>query len=177
LLASAAVNWRWLMWMALASGLVEPLSAQGGIDPVHYFQLIYALPRTPEGYTSTKPAGAKIITNGVPVTEASRQYGHKKRPPKVIRIKITDGAFQRGLYDEFADTKDFNREWADGYYKGYKIDAYPVRERYSKYKREATLRGVVEGRFIVEITGYDVGPSELVEWWRMIDIRRLVALH
>jgi hypothetical protein len=39
------------------------------------------------------------------------------------------------------------------------------------------MRGVVEGRFIIEITGFDVGPSELVEWWRMIDIRRLVALH
>ena len=158
-------------------GLVEPLSAQRGIEPVHYFQLIYALPRTPDGYTSSKPVGVKMITSGALVTEASRQYGNKKRRQKVVRVKITDGAYNRAMYEEFADTKDFNKEWADGYFKGYKMDGQTVRERYSNYKREALMRGVIEGRFIIEITGYDVGPSELVEWWRKIDIRRLVALH
>ena len=39
------------------------------------------------------------------------------------------------------------------------------------------MRGVIEGRFIIEITGFDVGPGELIEWWREIDIKRLVSIH
>jgi hypothetical protein len=95
----------------------------------------------------------------------------------VIRLKITDAAYKRSYYEEFQSTKNFNNELPDGYYSGYKIGSYPVLERYKSRQREGTLRGVVEGRFIVEFTGYDVDPAELVGWWQRINIPMLVALH
>ena len=160
------------------AALVLPVMAQRGIEPTHYFKLINCLPATPSGYTSSKPQGAKITnTSGILVTEANRQYANKTNRDKVIRIKITDGAYNRSLYGEFERTEDFKKEWADGYFKGYKLDGYPVHERYSGYKAEATLRGVVEGRFIIEINGFAVGPGELIEWWRRTSIKGLAAMH
>ena len=116
-------------------------------------------------------------TDGAQITEASRQYKNKARPKKVIRVKITDGAYNAKLYAEFRTTQDFSEEGATGYYKGYKLDGCPVHEHYANQDRQGTMRGVVEGRFIIEITGYDVGPGELIEWWREIDIKRLVSIH
>lgn len=159
------------------AGLAVVSLAQQGIEPVHYVNLIYCLPRTPEGYEKTKPAGVRMVTEGAQVTEASRQYANKARPKKVIRVKITDGAYHRKLYAEFQSAKDFSDEGTTGYYKGYKLDGYPVHEHYAKQDRQGTMRGVIEGRFIIEITGFDVGPSELVEWWREIDVKRLALMH
>ena len=167
----------WLVAGGLAAGLAAGAFAQQGIDPVHFVNLIYCLPRTPEGYEKTKPAGVKMITDGANLTEASRQYANKAHPRKVIRVKITDGAYNAKLYSEFRTTTDFNEEGATGYYKGYKLDGYPVHEHYAKQDRQGTMRGVIEGRFIIEITGYDVGPGELIEWWRGIDIKRLISIH
>ncbi len=160
-----------VLWLSPAA------DAQQRIEPVHYFSLIACLPVTPKDYTGSKPVGAKVTTGHALVTEASRQFSKKDRPKKVIRVKITDGAYHRDLYGEFKRTEDFNREWADGYFAGYKIGRHPVHERYSTHKREGSIRGVVEGRFIIDITGYDVGPAEVVEWWRMVDLDRLAAMH
>ena len=167
----------WLVASGLAAGLAAVAFAQQGIDPVHFVNLIYCLPRTPEGYEKTKPAGVKMVTDGAHITEASRQYANKAHPRKVIRVKITDGAYNAKLYTEFRTTKDFNEEGASGYYKAYKLDGYPVHEHYAKQDRQGTMRGVIEGRFIIEITGFDVGPGELIEWWREIDVKRLVSIH
>lgn len=168
---------RALILAAALAGILLTAHAQRGIEPVHYFHLINCLARTPDGYTSSKPVGAKVVTGDSYITEASRQYSKKDRPTKVIRLKITDAAYKRSFYEDFTSTKDFNRELPDGYYSGYKIGGYPVRERYSTPKREASLRGVVEGRFIVEITAYDVDPAEIVSWWQRVNLPILVALH
>jgi hypothetical protein len=177
--------------LLLAGSAVAAL-AQKGVEPVHYINLIYCLPRTPEGYEKTKPAGVKMTTppeviitpagvkttkEGANVTEASRQYANKANPKKVIRVKITDGAYNPKLYTEFRTFRENNDEGATGYLKSYKIDGYPVREHYAAQDRQGTMRGVIEGRFIIEITGFGVGPGELVEWWREIDIKRLVLMH
>ncbi|MFA6563889.1 MAG: hypothetical protein WCV00_18455 [Verrucomicrobiia bacterium] len=161
----------------LMAGFAVASLAQKGIEPVHYVNLIYCLPRTPEGYEKTKPAGVKMVTEGANITEASRQYANKARPKKVIRVKITDGAYNGKLYAEFRTARESSEEGATGYYKSYKIDGYPVHEHYAKQDRQGTMRGVIEGRFIIEITGFDVGPGELVEWWRGIDIKRLILMH
>ncbi|MBI5394404.1 MAG: hypothetical protein HZA91_03820 [Verrucomicrobia bacterium] len=168
---------RALIFAATLAGLLLPAHAQRGIEPVHYFNLINCLARTPNGYTSSKPVGAKVVTGGSYTTEASRQYSKKDRPRKVIRIKITDGAYKPSFYEEFQSTRDFNNELPDGYYSGYKIAGCSVHERYNSRRREGTLRGVVEGRFIVEITGYDMDPAELVSWWQRVNIPMLAALH
>jgi hypothetical protein len=168
---------RWLVTGWLAAGLAVAAFAQRGLEPVNFVNLIYCLPRTPDGYEKTKPAGVKMVADGVQISEASRQYANKAHPRKVIRVKITDGAYNVKLYTEFQSTKDFNEEGATGYYKGYKLDGYAVHEHYAKQDRQGTMRGVIEGRFIIEITGYDVGPGELIEWWREIDIKRLVSIH
>ena len=159
------------------ASFAQTTRAQKGIEPVHYINLIYCLPRTPEGYEKTRPVGVKMLTAGADVTEASRQYSNKANPKKVIRVKITDGAYNPKLYAEFRSTKEFSEEGTTGYYKGYKIDEYPVHEHYVKQDRQGTMRGVVEGRFLIEITGFAVGPGELVEWWREIDIKRLILMH
>ncbi|MFA5191402.1 MAG: hypothetical protein WC740_11785 [Verrucomicrobiia bacterium] len=159
------------------TGFAFAAFAQRGIDPVHYINLIYCLPRTPAGYEKTKPAGVKMFTDGASVTEASRQYSNKARPRKVIRVKITDGAYNGKLYAEFRTMKEVSEEGATGYYKSYKMNGHPVHEHYAKQDRQGTLRGVVEGRFIIEITGFDVGPGELIEWWHEIDIKRLASMH
>jgi len=177
----------------LVAGFAVASLAQKGIEPVHYVNLIYCLPRTPEGYEKTKPAGVKMtvpvqvkmtVPGGVKmavemadITEASRQYANKANPKKVIRAKITDGAYNGKLYAEFRTVKEISEEGATGYYKSYKIDGYPVHEHYAKQDRQGTMRGVVEGRFIIEITGFGVGPGELVEWWRALDIKRLALMH
>jgi hypothetical protein len=171
------VKLRALILATALTGFILPAHAQRGIEPVHYFNLINCLARTPVGYTSSKPVGAKVVTSGSYITEANRQYAKKDRPTKVIRLKITDAAYKRSYYEEFQSIKNFNNELPDGYYSGYKIGSYPVLERYKSRQREGTLRGVVEGRFIVEITGYDVDPAELVGWWQRINIPMLVALH
>ncbi|MBI5684699.1 MAG: hypothetical protein HZC54_06435 [Verrucomicrobia bacterium] len=174
------------------AGFAVASLAQKGIEPVHYVNLIYCLPRTPEGYEKTKPAGVKMTTppeviitptgeriakGGANVTEASRQYANKANPKKVIRVKITDGAYNAKLYAEFRTFREASDEGATGYFKSYKMDGYPVHEHYAKQDRQGTLRGVIEGRFIIEITGFGVGPGELVEWWREIDIKRLILMH
>ena len=166
-----------LIFATALTGFILPAHAQRGLEPVHYFNLINCLARTPDGYTSSKPVGAKVVTGGSYITEASRQYSKKDRPTKVIRLKIADAAYKRSFYEEFQSTKNFNNELPDGYYSGYKIGSYPVLERYNNRRREGALRGVVEGRFIVEITGYDMDPAELVGWWQRINIPMLVALH
>lgn len=168
---------RAFIFAAALTGILLPAQAQRGIEPVHYFNLINCLARTPGGYTSSKPVGAKVVTGDSYVTEASRQYSKKDRPTKVIRLKITDGAYKRSFYEDFQITKEFNNELPDGYYSGYKIGGYPVLERYNNRKREASLRGVVEGRFIVEIAGYDMDPAEIVAWWQRVNLPILVALH
>ena len=168
---------RWLVVGLLTASVAATAFAQQGIEPVKFVNLIYCLPRTPDGYEKTKPAGVMMNTDGAQITEASRQYKNKARPKKVIRVKITDGAYNAKLYAEFRTTQDFSEEGATGYYKGYKLDGCPVHEHYANQDRQGTMRGVVEGRFIIEITGYDVGPGELIEWWREIDIKRLVSIH
>ena len=173
----ATVIKRLLVIGLLVAGFGVASLAQQGIEPVHYVNLIYCLPRTPDGYEKTKPAGVRMLTDGAQTTEASRQYASKSNPKKVIRVKITDGAYNRKHYEEFQRTTEFNEEGATGYYKAYKMGGYPVHEHYAKQDRQGTLRGVVEGRFIIEITGFDVGPSELVEWWHGIDIKRLALMH
>jgi len=177
LLGFAAVRPHAFILAATLTGVPLPAPAQRNIEPVHYFNLINCLARTPDGYTSTKPVGAKVVAGDTYITEASRQYAKKDRPTKVIRLKITDAAYKRHFYEEFQSTSDFNHELPDGYHSGYKIAGYPVRERYNRPKREASLRGVVEGRFIVEITGYDMDPAEIVSWWQRINLPLLVALH
>ena len=161
----------------LVAGSAVAWAAQKGIEPVHYIHLIQCLPRTPDGYEKTKPAGVKMTVGGADVTEASRQYANKANAKKVIRVKITDGAYNPSLYTEFRTFKEVDEEGATGYFKSYKIDGYPVREHYAKQDRQGTMRSVIEGRFIIEITGFGVGPGELVEWWREIDIKRLVLMH
>jgi hypothetical protein len=161
---------------ALAA-LAQTTRVQKGIEPIHYINLIYCLPRTPEGYEKSKPAGVRMQTDGADITEASRQYQNKANPKKMIRVKITDGAYNAKLYAEFRIVKEFSEEGKTGYFKGYKIDNYPVHEHYATQDRQGTLRGVIEGRFLIEITGFGVGPGELIEWWREIDIKRLVLMH
>lgn len=173
----AAVIKRLFVIGLMAAGFVVASLAQKGIEPVHYVNLIYCLPRTPEGYEKTKPAGVKMVADGADITEASRQYANKANPKKVIRAKITDGAYNSKLYAEFRTVKEISEEGATGYYKSYKMDGYPVHEHYAKQDRQGTIRGVIEGRFIIEITGFGVGPGELVEWWRAMDIKRLALMH
>lgn len=173
----AAVMKRLFVIGLAMAGFAGVALAQKGVEPVHYVNLIYCLPRTPDGYEKTRPAGVKMVVEGANITEASRQYANKANPKKVIRVKITDGAYNAKLYAEFRTFKEADDEGATGYYKSYKIDVYPVHEHYAKQDRQGTMRGVVEGRFIIEITGFGVGPGELVEWWREINIKRLALMH
>ncbi len=166
-----------MIFVATVAGLLPLAHAQRGIEPVHYVNLVACLPKSPDGYTSSKPVGSKVVTGNSYVTEARRQYAQKNRPTKVIRLTITDGAYKRSFYEDFKSTKDFNNELPDGYYAGFKIGGYPVHERYVSRRREGALRGVVEGRFIIELAGYDVDPAELVGWWQRINIQSLAALH
>ncbi|MEM8828000.1 MAG: hypothetical protein AAGE96_01415 [Cyanobacteria bacterium P01_G01_bin.19] len=148
----------------------EQITKNEPVNPIHFKDLISLLPKSPSGWEAEEAQGETNTFGEYSISQASRSY---KQEDRTIEIRITDWAYNTGLYAPFLISADFSQESSQGYNKGIKIGDVPGREEYTFNSKKGTLSLLAEQRFFIEIEGNNIESQELQEWWGLIDKKEI----
>ena len=70
--------------------------------------------------------------------------------------------------------EDFDTD--EGYEKGYTLDGYPAVEKYTNESKDGSLSVFIAPRYLVEVTARGLDSKALQEWWKKIDVKKLMEL-
>ncbi len=142
-------------------------------EPVHFSELIKAIPEKVEGYEAEKPEGSTTSAMGFKVTNVSRVFN---KGSEKITINITDGAGNQMFAAAHAMAAQFSTETMEGYDKGFKLDGHQAIEHYENENKSGSLSVFVGGRFVVEVEIEGLPSSAMQEWFKKVDTKKLEEL-
>jgi hypothetical protein len=188
---SAAIVVRQKFGLAAGAGLVAVTSLLiSGIDRVHaqnepilvpeavdYQKLLPILPEPREGWTADKPEGSTEDVGGFRITNVHRDYrkGEGDKAPTAA-ISILDSVANPDYVTATTSAWNNNSETAEGYGKSVTIDGNPGFEAFEKESKHATLWVMIANRYFLQIELQNQDPSELKEWVKRVDLKKLAAI-
>lgn len=167
---------RLLPSVALLVVLARLAIAQQTAEPAHFSKLMLLLPDHVEGFVAEKAEGSTTAAVGFKLTEVSRRYHKKDNTEATVLVKIVDGTGSPEIAAAHAAMAQFSHESTDGYEKGVTLDGSPAVERYTNESKDGSLTVVVAGRYLVTIEIQGLDSPTLQEWWKKIDVKKLVEL-
>jgi hypothetical protein len=143
-------------------------------DVVDYAKLIPILPEAPQGWTADKPEGSTEDVGGFRITNVHRDY-HKGEGDKAptAAISILDSVANPDYVSATTAAWSSNSETAEGYSKSVTIDGNPGFEAFEKESNHATLWVMVANRYFLQIELQNQDPTELQEWIKRVDLKKL----
>ncbi len=146
-------------------------------DAVDYQKLLPLLPEAPEGWTTDKPEGSTEDVGGFRITNVHRDYrkGKGDTAPSAA-ISILDSVANPDYVSATTAAWNDASETADGYGKPVTIDGNAGREDYDKPQKHASLWVMVANRYFVQIELQNQDPTELQEWIKRVDLKKLAEI-
>ncbi len=164
-------------FQALTNGTNNPLRALGGKAAVDFRQLKAQLPESLAGLRRTNARGQKTGVMGANVTTAEGEYG--EGDGSRLAVKITDlGAM--GALGSLAGmgwtASEIDSEGDEGYERTTEYGGNKGLEKYQTATRSGSVNILVAGRFMVEITGREITPEQLMTAALGVDLAALASL-
>jgi hypothetical protein len=188
---SAALVVRQKFGLAVGAGLVALASLIiSGIDTaraqnepilvpeaVGYQKLLPILPEAPQGWAADKPEGSTEDVGGFRITNVHRDY-HKGEGDKAptAAISILDSVANPDYVSATTAAWNSNSETSEGYSKSVTIDGNPGFEAFEKDTKHATLWVMIANRYFLQIELQNQDPSELQEWVKRVDLKKLAEI-
>ena len=146
-------------------------------DVVDYAKLIPILPEAPQGWTADKPEGSTEDVGGFRITNVHRDY-HKGEGDKAptAAISILDSVANPDYVSATTAAWNSSSETSEGYSKSVTIDGNPGFEAFEKESNHATLWVMVANRYFLQIELQNQDPTELQEWIKRVDLKKLAAI-
>ena len=163
-----------LLSVEIAHAQNEPILVPDAVD---YQKLLPLLPEAPEGWTTDKPEGSTEDVGGFRITNVHRDYrkGKGDTAPSAA-ISILDSAANPDYVSATSAAWNDTSETADGYGKPVTIDGNAGREDYDKLQKHASLWVMVANRYFVQIELQNQDPTELQEWIKRVDLKKLAEV-
>lgn len=154
--------------------LQKELEEMPEVDPLHFSDLIKALPEPPSGWTATDPKGETSSMGNVQVSQASRTYSEEGGEGRV-EIKISDWAFNRMIYMPFILSSKFSQESTERYSKGISVGEDPGREEYQYESQSGSRQILFHKRYHVQTDIRNLPADAFQEWWERVQVEHLPA--
>ena len=168
--------------LALLAGVVLGV-AQAQNEPilvpeaVEYQKLLPVLPEPPQGWTADKPEGSTEDVGGFRITNVHRDYhkGEGEKAPSAA-ISILDSVANPDYVTATTEAWKSTSDTSEGYAKSVSIDGKPGFETFEKDTKHAALWVMIADRYFVQVELQNQEPSELQEWIKRIDLKKLAAI-
>lgn len=145
---------------------------------IHHSQLKAMLPADFSGLKRTNSEAGKQAAMGMNISYAEATYSDDSGAS--IDAKITDisamASFMRMAQYAWANS-EMERESDSGYERTTKIDGFPAKEEYDNQGKYGSVEVMVDGRFIVEVRGSQVGMDKITGLLKTIDLKKLQSLQ
>jgi len=163
-----------LLSVEIAHAQNEPILVPDAVD---YQKLLPLLPEAPEGWTTDKPEGSTEDVGGFRITNVHRDY-HKGEGDKAptAAISILDSVANPDYVSATTAAWNNNSESSEGYSKSVTIDGNPGFEAFEKDSKHATLWVMIANRYFLQIELQNQDPSELQEWVKRVDLKKLAEI-
>lgn len=149
--------------------LQEELEAMPDVEPVHFNELIAALPEPPSGWTAQDPKGQTSNMGGMKLSNASRVYTEEDGDGRV-EIEISDWAFNKAVYVPFMMRSKFSQESTEGWNKGITVGEDPGYEEYKTKSRRGERMVLYGKRYPIKINVRNQDAEAFDEWWKSIPV-------
>jgi hypothetical protein len=152
----------------------EPILVPEAVD---YQKLLPILPEPAQGWTADKPEGSTEDVGGFRITNVHRDY-HKGEGDKspTAAISILDSVANPDYVSATTAAWNSNSESSEGYSKSVTIDGNPGFEAFEKDNKHATLWVMIANRYFLQIELQNQEPSELQEWVKRVDLKKLAEI-
>jgi hypothetical protein len=154
--------------------LQKELEAMPDVEPLHFSELIKALPEPPSGWTAQDPKGETNSMGEMQISQASRVYTEDGGEGRVT-VKIADWAFNKMVYLPFIMAAKFSQESTEGYNKGITVGDDPGREEYKSKQNSGSRQLLYHKRYHVQTDIRNLPASAFQEWWERVQVRHLPA--
>src|SRR5213083_498556 len=146
-------------------------------EAVEYQKLLPVLPEPPTGWTADKPEGSTEDVGGFRITNVHRDYrkGEGEKVPSAA-ISILDSVANPDYVSATTEAWKSNSDTSEGYAKSVNIDGKPGFETFEKDTKHAALWVMIADRYFVQIELQNQDPTELQEWIKRIDLKKLAAI-
>src|ERR1700751_1189991 len=146
-------------------------------DAVDYQKLLPILPEAPSSWTADKAEGSTEDVGGFKITNVHRDYrkGEGEKAPSTA-ISILDSVANPDYVSATTEAWKSNSDSSEGYAKSVNIDGNPGFETFEKDTKHAALWEMIADRYFVQIELQNQEPSELREWIKRIDLKKLAAI-
>ena len=152
----------------------EPILVPEAVD---YQKLLPILPQPPSGWTADKPEGSTEDAGGFRITNVHRDYrkGEGEKAPSAA-ISILDSVSNPDYVSATTEAWKSNSDTSEGYAKSVNIDGNPGFETFEKDTKHAALWVMIANRYFVQVELQNQDPSELQEWIKRVDLKKLAAI-
>jgi hypothetical protein len=146
-------------------------------DAVDYQKLLPILPEPPADWTADKPEGSTEDVGGFRITNVHRDYrkGEGEKAPSAA-ISILDSVANPDYVSATTEAWKSNSDTSEGYAKSVNINGKPGFETFEKDTKHAALWVMIADRYFVQVELQNQDPSELQEWIKRIDLKKLAAV-
>jgi hypothetical protein len=146
-------------------------------DAVDYQKLLPILPEPREGWTADKAEGSTEDVGGFRITNVHRDYhkGEGEKAPSAA-ISVLDSVANPDYVTATTAAWNTNSETDEGYAKSVTIDGNPGFETYEKDTKHAALWVMIANRYFLQIELQNQEPSELQEWAKRVDLKKLAEI-
>ena len=124
-----------------------------------------------------KPEGSTEDVGGFRITNVHRDYhkGEGEKAPSAA-ISILDSVSNPDYVSATTEAWKSNSDTSEGYAKSVNIDGNPGFETFEKDTKHAALWVMIADRYFVQIELQNQDPSELQEWIKRVDLKKLAAI-
>jgi hypothetical protein len=158
----------------LVSAQNEPILVPEAVD---YQKLLSILPEPPPDWTADKAEGATEDVGGFRITNVHRDYrkGEGEKAPSAA-ISILDSVANPDYVSATTEAWKSNSDTSEGYAKSVQIDGNPGFETFEKDTKHAALWVMIADRYFVQVELQNQEPTELQEWIKRVDLKKLAAI-
>ena len=157
---------------------IEEAASRPPAEPVNFRLLRDLLPASVAGMAQTEVEGATEGAMGFSVSQAQARYapaeGDGSFEIHVMDYGAVPSAGMMGLGWTMADV---DRETSDGYEKTITLGGHRGYRQYDTAARDGELSLFVAERFLVTVSGSDVGDDQIEAALRAVDLAALAALR
>jgi hypothetical protein len=160
--------------LAMARAQNEPILVPEAVD---YQKLLTILPEPPSGWAADKPEGSTEDVGGFKITNVHRDYhkGEGEKAPTAA-ISVLDSVSNPDYVSATTEAWKSNSDTSEGYAKSVNIDGNPGFETFEKDTKHAALWVMIADRYFVQVELQNQDPSELQEWIKRVDLKKLAAV-
>jgi hypothetical protein len=152
----------------------EPILVPEAVD---YQKLLAIPPEPPPGWTADKAQGSTEDVGGFKITNVHRDYhkGEGEKAPSAA-ISVLDSVSNPDYVSATTEAWKSNSDTSEGYAKSVNIDGNPGFETFEKDTKHAALWVMIANRYFVQVELQNQEPSELQEWIKRVDLKKLAAI-